>query len=327
MSKLKFSFEVKPTEDGKSNFIALTLIQTEEDKTFSIPEVFQSTSLHKEISSSNNFARVKNTLKKRYQRRSVWITLTEDMKKAYYDDDGNIIFQDEYLEEIKVKNPDVDLISDENNSMVKILRQLEEGREKNKKQNVRKIAERFVLEKFDGKSNVNAYQWMEFFEKECTRFDIDKDEEKVEIFRIFLDKSCLEWYNSMILKFTLQSEWSEWKRTFCHTFERKGWSAGRYALAFKYQTGSLLDYAIRKERLMLEVSRTIDPGTLIQIIAAGLPTFITDRINKEDIFETRELFNEIDKLEHLVTKNEPMKEKHGRNLKMDRKQKCSMCEK
>ncbi|KAF2888413.1 hypothetical protein ILUMI_17760 [Ignelater luminosus] len=73
------------------------------------------------------------------------------------------------------------------------------------------------------------------------------------------------------------------------------------------QAGSLLEYAIKKEKLLLEVRKTIDEGTLIDIIAAGLPDFITDRINKEEILHTRDLFNEVGKLEHLVTKKKFIK--------------------
>jgi len=35
--------------------------------------------------------------------------------------------------------------------------------------------------------------------------------------------------------------------------------------------GSLVDYAVKKERLVLEIRKTIDLGTLIDIIAVGLP--------------------------------------------------------
>lgn len=67
-----------------------------------------------------------------------------------------------------------------------------------------------MIEKFDGK-NMNAYHWMEAFEKECARFDIVKEEEKIEIFRLFLEKSCTDWYSPMMIKLSLQSEWTDWK--------------------------------------------------------------------------------------------------------------------
>ena len=57
---------------------------------------------------------------------------------------------------------------------------------------------------------------------------------------------------------------------------------------------------------MFKVRKTIDQGTLVDLIAAGLPTFIMDRINREEVLETHDLFNEIGKLENFV-KNKTIK--------------------
>ena len=59
---------------------------------------------------------------------------------------------------------------------------------------------------------------------------------------------------------------------------------------------------------MLEVRKTIDQGMLVDIIASGLPTFIMNKMNREEVLETQDLFNEIGKLEHLV-KNKIIKQK------------------
>ena len=50
---------------------------------------------------------------------------------------------------------------------------------------------------------------METFEKECIRFNVTTDETKLEILRLFLEKSCLNWYSSMATKVTTNSEWKE----------------------------------------------------------------------------------------------------------------------
>lgn len=73
-------------------------------------------------------------------------------------------------------------------------------------------------------------------------------------------------------------------------------------MSFKYLTGSLLEYAVRKEKQLLEVRKMIDKGTLINLIAASLANFITDRIDREVLKETEDLFNEIGKLEHITEK-------------------------
>ena len=79
------------------------------------------------------------------------------------------------------------------------------------------------------------------------------------------------------------------KKNFYDTFSSKGWSSIRYAMSFKYQTGSMLDYALKKEKLLLEVRKSIDDGTLIDLIAIGLPNFVADRIDREKLKKTEDL--------------------------------------
>lgn len=135
-----------------------------------------------------------------------------------------MIFQDQYLEEVSPTQQSTSHainVNDPDDPIVKILEKLVENQQKNKKQDVKKLVERFVLEKFDGKS-VSAHQWMDIFEKECARFEITEDEEKIEIFRLFLEKSCSDWYDSEMIKLGIQSQWSEWKKDFIETYANKG---------------------------------------------------------------------------------------------------------
>ena len=323
MEKLKFVFVTKATPDGKSNWIAITSIGTQDDRIFLIPDELQAVAHHETLKSTKVYANIKNTIKKRGQTRSVWVQITDEIKKTYFDDDGNIVFGNQYLEEVnQVQKFNAIDARDPEDPIVKILEKLVENNRNNGQQSVKKVSERFVIEKFDG-NNGCADQWMEIFEKECARFNVIEDENKIEIFRLFLEKSCLDWYSSMMIRLTLQSQWAEWKQNFCETYSNKGWSASRYALSFKYQA----EYAIKKERLLLGMRKSIDTGTLIDIIAAGLPNFITDKINKEEILEINNLFNEIGKLEYLVNKKKVPEKRYEKKLNMIRKQKCSICEK
>lgn len=322
MEKLKFTFQVKSSLDGKSNYIALTSIGTQDDKVFLIPEEYQAVSPHHQhVEASKTYNTVRNALKKRHQTRSVWIKITEDLLQTYCDEDKNIIFKDECLEEITQQQSVIK--TDSEDSLMKVLEKLIESQQNKGEKSMTKLADKFVIEKFNGKG-ISALNWMETFEKECARFHIVKDEEKIEILRLFLEKSCADWYTSMIMKYSLQSVWSEWKSDFLRTYTNNSWTVSKYALFFKYQSGSLLEYAVKKEKLLLEVRKTIDEGTLIDIIAAGLPDFIMDRINKEDIVHTKDLFNNLGKLEHLVEKKKFIKKKED-NIKQ-RKEKCSICE-
>ncbi|CAF4882081.1 unnamed protein product [Pieris macdunnoughi] len=79
----------------------------------------------------------------------------------------------------------------------------------------------------------------------------------------------------MLIKLTVDSEWINWKKNFCETFASKGWSPIRYALAFKYQA---------------------------DIIACGLPNNVVDKLDRESLKGTEDLYHELGKLEHLVRK-------------------------
>ncbi|KAF0744915.1 pickpocket protein 28-like isoform X1 [Aphis craccivora] len=268
MDKLRFEFTVKSSVDGKSNVMAITAIGTPDNRIFSVPEDLQVMNFHKLIMETSTYENIKKTLRKRHQTRSVWIALTTELKKVYMDDQENIQVDGYFLEEITQSATNSTGISEE--SLTQILENLTESKQQHHNQkNVKTLAEKFVIEKFTGKDS-NVYQWMEVFEKECDRLDIKQDVQKIEIFRLFQENSCLNWYSSMLIKFTLNS---------------------------KYKTGLLLDYALKKERLLLEIRKSIDTSTLVDLIAVGLPNFVSDKINREELENTTTNHNTKDKFE------------------------------
>ncbi|CAI6373435.1 unnamed protein product [Macrosiphum euphorbiae] len=337
MNKLQFEFMVKPSSDGKSNLMTVTSITTEAKETYAIPEELQQISFHKEVSTTTIYNMVKSSLKKRHQFRKVWIPLTEELKKVYMDDYDNMLFAGQCLEEITSKHANTVIQEEKDNlnalnlNTLKLLETLVGNAQIPKDQNLKNISEKFVLEKFTSK-NLNAKHWINNFEKECIRFDVNEDYKKIEILRLFMDKSCTDWYSSMIIKLTGDSEWKIWKNKFCETFSSKGWNPVTYALLYKYRDGSLLDYAIKKEKLLLDMRTTIDSGTLIDLIAAGLPEFILNRIDREVLKDTVDLFSEISNFEHMVIKKKSFFEKK-KILSMNYKEKneekkpCKHCEK
>ncbi|ESN98199.1 hypothetical protein HELRODRAFT_184412 [Helobdella robusta] len=227
--------------------------------------------------------------------------MTNELSNVYIDEDGNLQFGDQYLEEIEQKQASGNL-GKNTDSFEKLFTKFIESSQDLNKQNLKYIAEKFIIERFTSK-NTNPSQWIDVFEKECLRFDITEDEKKIEILRLFMDKSCADWYSSMIIKLTLNSEWSIWKNKFCESFANQGWNQVTYASLFKYKDGSLVDYAIKKEKLLLDMRTSIGTGTLVDLIAAGLPGFVLDKINRQSMEDTVDLFNEVRKYEHLMNKN------------------------
>lgn len=330
MEKLRFDFAVKSSGDGKTNIICITSIGTPTGQVYGIPDEYQPASLHQVIINTSSYTKVKNTLSKRHQTRKIWITLTDEISKTYLDEGQNLQFNDFYLEEIRENINDYQTLpSSSNHTLEKLLEKLlDEKQTKSETQNLGKISKDFMIEKFNGK-NANAHQWIKGFNKECERFHINEAKKKIEILKNFLEHSSMDWYSCMLIKFTVESDWNKWEKNFCETFGNKGWSPIRYALAFKYQMGSLLDYALKKEKLLLEVRKSIDTGTLIDLIAAGLPNYLTDKIDRETLQETEDLYNELGKLEHLVGKNKYDKKSYThsdtKTKKIEERKPCKIC--
>ncbi|CAK1549410.1 unnamed protein product [Leptosia nina] len=325
MDKLNFEFQLMG--DGKSNVVHVISIMTTDGRIYILPQELQIASMHTELIKCPAYSKVKNSLKKRHQTRKVWITLSKEMKNVYMDEEGNLQFSDQYLEENQSQ-----FEPKETQTLEKLLEKILINTQGNKPQNLSYTAERFVIDKFSSK-HTNANQWIEFFEKECERFEVTSDSKKIEMLRLLMDKSCNDWYNSMFIKYTMDSEWLIWKTKFCETFASKGWNPVAYALKFKYQDGSLLDYALKKESLLLDMRRTIDKGTLIDLIVFGLPEYVMNKIDREELKDTVELFNEIHKYEHMVNKKSYIVRRKNNyypknnNYYNEGKQPCKTCEK
>lgn len=284
MEKLKFKFTVLAASDGKTNLICIVTIETPDGRVYDVPDELKPVSKHASICSSAVFTKIKNSLKRRHQSRQLWIILTDELRKTYLDEGENVQFGDQYLEEVMIENKPT--INDHNG--------IEPGHK-----NFGKIAEKFLLEKFSAKTS-NVDQWIQEFEEECERHDILQDAHKIEMLKHIIEKQCLDWYTSMLIKMTINSEWTLWKESLCETYGNKGWSQIKYAFGFKFQVGSLLEYATKKERLLLEVNKQIDKQTMINLIVMGLPDYIIDKIDKGSVSSVASLYNEIGKHEHSV---------------------------
>jgi hypothetical protein len=92
----------------------------------------------------------------------------------------------------------------------------------------------------------------------------------------------------------------------------------------------LLEYALKKEKLLLGVRKSIDIGTLIDLITFGLPNYIADKIDRETLQETEDLYNEIGKYEYLVGNNRKFKNINTmhtgtQSTKYEDKKPCQIC--
>lgn len=74
----------------------------------------------------------------------------------------------------------------------------------------------------------------------------------------------------------------------------------------------------------------IDTGTLIYLITAGLPNHLSDKIDRETLEQTEDLYDyDIRKIEHLVMKNKYEKKNYThsdiKTKKNEKKIPCQIC--
>lgn len=268
-----------------------------------------------------------SVLKKKNQFRNVKVTLPPEIRQIYMDDDGNFVFNGYFLDEYKQEDEE----SDE--TMTELMKKFVATSQHNKN-DLGSVTRSFVLEKFKGKSQ-NAKFWLMDFESECIRHEISSDEKKIEALRLFLEDAGKDWFAAVQMKSSLTETWATWKQSFLETFADKGWSNVRMAFNFKFLGGSLLEYALKKEKLLLESDKEMPTKTRIYLIVLGLPIQVQDRLDKEEIITTEILMGFLRKLESLVNKssqkntenkNTNLNFRRDSRINVSEKKPCSICD-
>lgn len=87
--------------DPKSNIITVRAMQiVGEEDWFLFPKDSSSLVQHLVIAGNTAIMKAKNAIKKRGQRRTVTVTLTDVQKTSYFDEEGNPVWNDEILETV-----------------------------------------------------------------------------------------------------------------------------------------------------------------------------------------------------------------------------------
>lgn len=324
----------------------------QEETIFIFPDEYQNQEHHKELFSLSMIKNACKSLTKIGQYRNLTVTLTSNIAPIYFDDDFNCRFKDIYLEEeMEISQPNsINQTTtgveekDTQGELLNIIEKLSAKLEpkKPKEVNLAQIHTLFVLEKFRGKEN--AREWIEIFEKECSRQRIYADQTKIQILRLFMEENSTEWYTSTLCKLTLQGTWKDWRDSFLQTYGDKSWRTVHYAYTFRYINGPLIDYALKKERLLLETESTMTAVSRINHIVVGLPFHIQDRLDKEEITTTERLMNQLRRYTQAYPKTnkaemksiatistayksfESNKSSGNKSLKSSDRKPCSICE-
>ncbi|KAK0176920.1 hypothetical protein PV328_001018 [Microctonus aethiopoides] len=224
----------------------------------------QTSTQHGQLFENPIVKNVVKSLKVRNKFRNVVLTLSDELQKIYLDIEGNVVLYDEYLEEVttvqesNVNKESTITFERKTSSLIKDI----------------------VIEKFNGE-NINANVWINLFVQECDRVGIVQNK-YAEVLRLFLENSALDWYNVFVKQNSLLN-WEAWNNAFIDTFSAQSWIDIAYAYNFKFYNGSLLGYALKKRRLLLEVDDGMSTNTQINMIVISLPNFIQNKLDRKSI--------------------------------------------
>lgn len=333
--KICIAFETS-NSDPKKNIFKFKWIQTTGTETYyEIPEDKQNPYDHHELFAVPKVKNILKSMKTRGSFRTCVISLTPELKEIYFDAEEDVMFRDEYLQmtysPAYVKTGFGREIAEPQNATEL------SGKIKENKKDFKKIKDNFVLNNFDGK-NVSVTLWLEKFETECMRCGVEEDRDKILILRLFLDGIAKEWFDSKLITLGLDNSFQIWKNNCLDSFCETSWHKYREAYSFRYIGGSLVDYAFRKENLLLNLRNNFPTDILIDLIVTSLPNFLQDRIDISYVTTFEKLLGELRKLEGLTKYEKARNIKNGKminsaehlsstNRKIDKKEPCSICDK
>ena len=317
MDTQKFHVHIVKKEE---NFFELAGVSMDKKQWYILPRENRDIQNHQVLMANNIVINAIKAIKPINGFRKVSLKLNKDIIDNYFDEGENVCYQNIPLEEYNE-------ISEEKDNLQKKIKELETRLEE-KFYIHEKIEKNFILEKFNNKKN-NASEWIEKYEKECSRHKIMKEEQKIEILEQFLEDTAKIWYE-LHSKNKKNSTWIEWKNSFLNHFSKKGWSTIRKAYNYKYIEGSLIDYLLIKEKLCTEIEDKMTTTSKINLMVMGLPIHMQEKLDIEEITSIEKLMIEIKKINNSTFERrrlEVTKKEDFKKLTIPNKKPCAICEK
>jgi len=282
----------------------------DDDVTYLFPDALQLPNIHAELIKLPIIAKGLSQLKVRGKIRELNVSLPEEIAQVYFDEEGNAYFKETFLDVAAVVPPVVSPSADSARSTP------------------RSLAKDIVLEKFVGK-NQNPEPWLKQFESECLRLGVPQNR-YTETFRLFLESnSALDWFAIQLDSLGLDAQWSVWRAQFVEDFSPKGWSGIISAYSYRYIGGSLIDFALKKFRLLIDADSELTESSRINLVVLGLPENVRNKLDKRNVISQSDFISELQSLEYLVTQSS--KSRNNRILSQTDSVKgkisCSFCKK
>ena len=314
---------MKEDVDGVLTNNLKTIKLQDDSTTYVFPKEYQGEQSHIELKQISLIKTAYKSMTKDGQYRNVNITLPDEIKRCYIDEQNNFIFKGFLLEEQPIeslnasKNSESD---DEKDRLDKII-DIETNNETNIMLNIEK---NFNINKFNGIQQ-NAIEWLKSFETECKRHKVSNDNLKIQIMSFFLEANAKDWYRNNQIKIH-DNNWSKWTHSFKLVYAKKGWTEINYAYKYKYINGSLIDYSLKKEKLLLEAEPSISEESKINHIVINLPENVQNNLDKEELNNTDELMNILRKYDMQYSNNNnknlnkyELQYTHDKNTEMSKK--------
>lgn len=330
------------TKRGEEKY-ELTALSVDKVIWFSLPDQLKELNLHKELLAVKTIVSSKNSITKVGGYRKIAIGFKPELKKQYLDGEENFCINDHYLEEYELDSAaaicrDLGEIKTSNEIfLINRIKELENRISITNEINLSEVEQKFLLSKFNGKQEASA--WITSFEKECIRFKILDGSTRIEALKLFVDGNVKDWYSSNLIKLPL-TDWEPWKNSFLLVYGKKNWTVIRKAFNYKYVFGSMIDFVLKKERLLLEADKDMSEMYRIYQIVYNLPLEIQDKIDREKIETIADLISKLKRFNDSYTVNKKINEKkcdeNKKNTETDKKtivksskidrKPCNICE-
>ncbi|KAK9872560.1 hypothetical protein WA026_018695 [Henosepilachna vigintioctopunctata] len=264
--------------DANTTIVKVLTVQLEkEDKFFQFPTEYQLKEHHRKLFDTSVVRNVTKSMKTRGNFRNVWVTLINELKDNYLDEEGNVCFKGLYLDEAQ--------------------------------------------------ACVDPYPTSPYIPKSETignpRFP--------QVLKVFLEGPALDWFLAFLKTHTLSYPWEFWQNSFLDTFSEIGWNEINYAYTFRYISGPMLDYALKKRNLLIDADPELTLNSQLNFIVLGLPFQIRSRLRKRDLNSIDILMSHVRQLEGSINnknKNTSAIE-HKRQLQFSNRsvsEPCPYCE-
>ena len=142
---------------------------------------------------------------------------------------------------------------------------------------------------------MNAENWIEELENQFDTYSVHELERKLSILKKFLSDNALDWYATNLQRLK-DSTWMDWKTSFIQIYGKGSWDKSNKAIEFKYIGGSLVDYGVKKRRLLIEDDPTIKDSTICRLIMFGVPKHVLSLVAFDKADSSDSLLAELSKL-------------------------------